>query len=69
MEVERLNSINPFKVGRFVAEEFFCDRDSETATLIKHVTNGRNVALISPRRLGKSGLIGHLFQQDIIRVC
>lgn len=67
MEVERLNSINPFKVGRFVAEEFFCDRDSETATLIKHVTNGRNVALISPRRLGKSGLIGHLFQQDIIK--
>ncbi len=67
MEVERLNSINPFKVGRFVAEEFFCDRDSETAILIKHVTNGRNVALISPRRLGKSGLIGHLFQQDIIK--
>lgn len=66
MEVARMNSINPFKVGRFVAEEFFCDRDVETATLIKHVTNGRNVALISPRRLGKSGLIGHLFQQDVI---
>lgn len=66
MEVSRMNSMNPFKVGRFIEDEFFCDRDNETATLIKHVTNGRNVALISPRRLGKSGLIGHLFQQDFI---
>lgn len=66
MDVIRLSSINPFKVGRFIAEEFFCDRDNETAALIKHVSNGRNVALISPRRLGKSGLIGHLFQQDFI---
>lgn len=66
MEISRLNSLNPFKVGRFIAEEFFCDRDKETATLIKHVANGRNVALISPRRLGKSGLIGHLFQQEEI---
>lgn len=47
MDVVKLNSINPFKVGRFIAEEFFCDRDNETATLIKHVTNGRNIALIS----------------------
>lgn len=60
MDVIRLSSINPFKVGRFIAEEFFCDRDNETAALIKHVSNGRNVALISPWRLGKSGLIGHL---------
>lgn len=66
MEDIRLNSLNPFKVGRFIPEEFFCDRDAETATLIKHVENGRNVALISPRRLGKSGLIEHLFQQPII---
>lgn len=66
MEVSRLNSINPFKVGRFIAEEYFCDRDNETAMLIKHIANGRNVALISPRRLGKSGLIGHLFQQPEI---
>lgn len=49
--------LNPFKVGRLIPDEYFCDRDQETATLIKHVTNGRNVALISPRRLGKSVLI------------
>lgn len=61
-----LNSMNPFKVGRYIPEEYFCDRNAETDTLIKHVTNGRNVALISPRRLGKSGLIEHLFQQPYI---
>lgn len=61
-----LNSLNPFKVGRFIPEEYFCDRDAETDTLIKHVTNGRNVALISPRRLGKSSLVEHLFQQPYI---
>lgn len=66
MERISLNSLNPFKVGRFIPDEYFCDRDQETATLIKHVTNGRNVALISPRRLGKSGLIGHLFLQPEI---
>lgn len=38
MDVIRLSSITPFKVGRFIAEEFFCDRDNETAALIKHVT-------------------------------
>lgn len=62
----RLNSLNPFKVGMFIPEEYFCDRDEETTSLIKHVTNGRNVALISPRRLGKSGLIEHLFVQPAI---
>lgn len=66
MEIKQLNSQNPFKVGRLIPDEYFCDRDQETATLIKHVANGRNVALISPRRLGKSGLIGHLFQQPEI---
>lgn len=66
MEIKQLNSLNPFKVGRLIPDEYFCDRDQETATLIKHVANGRNVALISPRRLGKSGLIGHLFQQPEI---
>ena len=29
--------------------------------------NGRNVAIISPRRMGKSGLIQHFFNQPDIR--
>lgn len=59
--------INPFFIGRYAGEHFFCDREKDTETLIKHIVNGRNVALISPRRLGKSGLIHHTFNQDQIK--
>lgn len=53
--------INPFFTGRYAGAHYFCDRESDTETLVKHIVNGRNVALISPRRLGKSGLIHHTF--------
>ena len=54
---------NPFVVGRYISDRYFCDRDRETAFLIKQMKNGRNLALISPRRMGKTGLIWHTFQQ------
>lgn len=57
---------NPFVLGKDIPEELFCDREDETRTLIKQVENGRNVALMSHRRLGKSGLIHHLFKQEEI---
>lgn len=55
--------LNPFVVGRYVSERYFCDRREETAFLVKQIENGRNVALISPRRMGKTGLIQHCFNQ------
>ena len=58
---------NPFFIGRYVDKHYFCDREKDTETLIKHIVNGRNVALISPRRLGKSGLIHHTFAQESIQ--
>lgn len=63
-----INSLysNPFVLGKDIPEELFCDRDEETRTLTKQVYNGRNVAVISHRRLGKSGLIHHLFKQEEI---
>lgn len=57
---------NPFVVGRYVSDHYFCDRRSESEYLIKQVINGRNVALISPRRMGKTGLIQHCFNQDVL---
>lgn len=58
---------NPFIVGKYLSDEYFCDRVEETDFLRKQVQNGRNVALISPRRIGKSGLIRHFFNQaDIL---
>ncbi len=57
---------NPFVVGRYVSSHYFCDRKDETAFLIKQIENGRNVAMISPRRMGKTGLIHHCFHQDAL---
>lgn len=61
--MENLIVLNPFVVGRYVSDKYFCDREKETQFLIKQVENGRNVALISPRRMGKTGLVQHCFQQ------
>jgi Predicted ATPase (AAA+ superfamily) len=40
---------------------YFCDRKTETDEIIKYLENGSNITLISPRRLGKTGLIYHIF--------
>lgn len=62
------NIANPFVVGKYVFEDYFCDRVEETAFLKKQVDNGRNTAIIAPRRLGKTGLIQHFFAQpDIVK--
>ena len=62
--METIATMNPFVVGKYVSDRYFCDRDNETNFLIKQIENGRNVALISPRRLGKTGLIQHCFSQE-----
>ena len=61
--MENLIVLNPFVVGRYVSDKYFCDREKETEFLMKQIENGRNVALISPRRMGKTGLVHHFFQQ------
>lgn len=58
---------NPFILTPYVPEAYFCDRAEETAQLCKHILNGRNVALFAKRRLGKTGLIRHCFEQKEIR--
>ena len=58
---------NPFVVGKYLSDKYFCDRSKETAFLRKQILNGRDVALISPRRIGKSGLIQHFFNQPDIK--
>ena len=58
---------NPFVVGKYLSDRYFCDRSEEIAFLRKQIQNGRDVALISPRRIGKSGLIQHFFNQPDIK--
>lgn len=53
--------INPFLLSGYMSAEFFCDRKEETKELISALKNGRNITLISPRRMGKTGLLRHAF--------
>ena len=53
---------NPFPIEGYAGSEYFCDRVEETKDLLSALANGRNVTLISPRRMGKSGLIKHMFE-------
>ncbi len=57
---------NPFLTVGYAGKEYFCDRVDETAKLTRLLTNGNNVALISPRRMGKTGLVRHCFAQPEI---
>lgn len=54
---------NPFLIAGYHSPEFFCDRKAETTTILDALHNGRNVTLIAPRRMGKTGLIHHAFYQ------
>lgn len=54
---------NPFILEPYKSKELFCDREEETARLLDCITNGRNAILISPRRLGKTGLIYRTFEE------
>ena len=54
---------NPFVIYGYKGAKYFCDRQKETDTIIQALTNERNVVLISPRRIGKTGLIQHAFAQ------
>ena len=58
---------NPFVTKGYAGPEYFCDRVKETEDLVKLLTNDNNMALISPRRLGKTDLIYHVFNQPEIK--
>ena len=58
--------INPFIVTGKIAPEYFCDRITESARLMKSITNGNNLVIISPRRMGKTGLIQFCYDKPEI---
>ncbi|MBR4974843.1 MAG: ATP-binding protein, partial [Bacteroidales bacterium] len=53
---------NPFLISGYHSPEYFCDRKQETAKITDGLHNDRNITLIAPRRMGKTGLIRHTFQ-------
>ena len=58
---------NPFITYGYESAAYFCDRKAETQELTTLLTNGNHTALISPRRMGKTGLIRHCFAQKNIQ--
>lgn len=56
-----LNMNNPFLIVGYQGPEYFCDREKETEVILSALHNGRNITLVSPRRMGKTGLIKNVF--------
>ncbi len=58
---------NPFVVAGRIKPAFFCDRKKEAEQLTSFLQNGSNLVLLSPRRLGKTELIAHCFEAELVR--
>jgi AAA+ ATPase superfamily predicted ATPase len=54
---------NPFPVTAYYGPGYFCDRQAETKRLEDNALNGIHTTLLSIRRMGKTGLIQHLFHK------
>lgn len=52
---------NPFLITGYHSPKYFCDREQETKQIINALDNERNLMLVAPRRMGKTGLIKHAF--------
>jgi len=59
--------VNPFITSGYAGPEYFCDRFQETQDIINLLQNGNNLALISPRRIGKTDLLRHCFSQPQVQ--
>lgn len=55
--------LNPFSTNRYISSKYFCDREDEIKNLLENAQNDINTTLISPRRMGKTALLYHLFEQ------
>jgi uncharacterized protein len=54
---------NPFVISGYLGPEYFCDREKESDRILKSIRAGRNLTLISLRRMGKTGLLRHVMHQ------
>src|SRR4051794_34429724 len=65
MAQARKHQSNPFYYGDLALDEAFTDRVQELSALKRDMLNGQNVALIAPRRYGKSSLVRRASQELI----
>lgn len=62
-----MSYFNPFIIAGRILPQYFCDRRNESEWIIRKLRNGNNIVLISPRRMGKTGLISYCFESKEIR--
>lgn len=58
---------NPFYITGIIPEPYFCDREKETAWMVRTLENRAHILLSSPRRMGKTQLIRHVFEQPSVK--
>lgn len=59
-------NLNPFIVSGKIPPAYFCDREEETSLLLRFLTSQENVVLMSQRRMGKTKLVEHCFEQKAL---
>jgi len=57
-----IEKYNPFLVSGYKDPDTFCNRKQETNILTRNIKNRINTTLFAIRRIGKTGLIQHLFE-------
>jgi AAA+ ATPase superfamily predicted ATPase len=55
--------MNPFVYGEQVGGENFCNREHEISELTSEINSGQNIMIYSPRRFGKTSLIGEVLRK------
>ena len=58
---------NPFYITGIIPEPYFCDREKETMWMVRTLENKAHILLTSPRRMGRTQLIRHVFEQPSIK--
>lgn len=53
--------MNPFLLTTYISPEYFCDRESETKTLLDNIQQQSNTSFFAQRRIGKTALIQQAF--------
>ena len=62
---------NPFPTSQYLGADTFCDREYETEALISNIRSRNSTTLTAVRRMGKTGLIFHIFEllkQEILPI-
>ncbi|MBQ9222821.1 MAG: ATP-binding protein [Prevotella sp.] len=59
--------VNPFYITGIIPGPYFCDRKKETVWITQTLENKAHILLTSPRRMGKTQLIRHVFEQPSIK--